>query len=146
MKSAYFQQKAPVVNVIGLIAAVVGIVSTFLAKVTATVNILGYKDSASEGIFKHYGWLMAALFLATAIIYFLRMDHAALIVAVVNTVFVLFKVIQELTTDLGDYGDYAKISVNFFFWLALIAAIVDVAAVFVGPMLLAKKNNSQPTL
>lgn len=143
MNSAFFQKKAPVVNLIGLVAAVVGIVCSCLAKVSLKMSMFGVEETISEGIISHYGYVLVGFFLATAIIFFFRMDNCALIVSVINAVHILFRIINETSTDTMGMG---KITVNIFFWLALVAAIVDVAAVFVGPMLMGKKNNSQPTL
>ncbi len=134
MKSAFFQYKAPRINLIGLLVSVIGIVATCLAKVSATVSNYTY----SESIISAYGYYIAALFLATIIIFFVRMDHSALIVSVINAVFILAKIVQELSTDLGVD---VTVSVNFFYWLALICAILDIVAVFVTPIIFGKKNS-----
>lgn len=136
MKSAFFQQKAPRINLIGLLVSVIGIVATCLAKVSATSDFFGL--IGSESIISVYGYYIAALFLATIIIFFARMDHSALIVSVINAVFILAKIVQELSTDLG--AD-VTVSVNFFYWLALICAILDIVAVFVTPIIFGKKNS-----
>lgn len=138
MKSAFFQQKAPRINLIGLLVSVIGIVATCLAKVSATVDILG---TYSESIISVYGYYIAALFLATIIIFFARMDHSALIVSVINAVFILAKIVQELSTDVSELGGAVTISINFFYWLALICAILDIVAVFVTPIIFGKKNS-----
>ena len=130
--ASFFQREAASINIIALIVAAVGLVCTLFAKVEASA--WGVKFF-SEGIMSHYGGIMVALFVFTGIMLFVKKDNIALIPAVINVVFCLFKAIQELSTDVG-----VKVSLNIFFWLMTIAAIAVVAAILLVPKLLGNKN------
>ncbi len=137
-KSAFFNYTAAKMNVIALATTVIGLVATFLAKVTASA--MGIK--ASESIMGYYGPFMIVLFVATGIVLFLKKDHSALILAVVNAIFCIFKLIQELSSSESAYGIEVKVSVNFGYWLMVIAAIATVVVLLLP--VFTKKNTQQP--
>lgn len=134
--ASFFQREAASINFIALAAAVVGLVCTLLAKVKVSV----FGVSVSEGIMSHYGGIMVALFVITAIMLFVKKDNVALVPAVLNAIFCLFKVFQELGTDVSEYGGLMEVGLNIFFWLMTIAAIVVCCAILLVPKLLGNKN------
>lgn len=131
-KSSFFNYTAPKMNIIALATCVIGLIATFLAKVTA--SFMGFK--ASEGIMGHYGPFMLVLFIATAIVLVLKKDHSALIIAVVNALFCVFKAIQEITASEGGI----KVGLNFGYWLMVIAAIATLVVLLLP--VFTKKNDS----
>ena len=130
----FFQRESASINFIALGVAVVGLICTLLAKVTLTEQFFG--TSESQGIMSLYGGLIIALFVITAVMVFLRRDNAALIPAVINAVFCIFKTIQQL----GVGNAFVKVSLGFFFWLMVLAAIAEVAVILVLPKVLGNKN------
>lgn len=133
-KVPFFQQQSESINFIALIIAVVGLICVFPAKVTA--EFLGFE--ASEGILSHYGWLMAALFVAVGILLFLKKSNAAVVPAAINAVFCIFKMIQELSS--GEEG--INVGLNAFYWIVIIAAIVEVVAILVLPKMMGKQKTN----
>lgn len=134
--ASFFQREAASINIIALIVAAVGLVCTLFAKVTVSA----FGMSVSEGIMSHYGGIMVALFVFTGIMLFVKKDNVALVPAAINAAFCLFKVFQELGTDVSEYGGLMKVGLNPFFWLMTVAAIAVVAAILLVPKMLGNKN------
>lgn len=151
-KSSFFNYTATKMNLFALIACVAGVVCTLLAKVVEKVGYMGQSEKASTSIMEVYGAFMLVLFIATAIVIFLKKDHTAFIIAAVNAVFCIFKLLQQLLKlGLGAeekaaielieaMGGSYSMSVNIFFWLMVIAAIASAVL-----LILPAKNNTQQT-
>lgn len=136
-KAAFFQQQSESINFIALIIAVVGLICVFPAQVYA--EFLGFRASVSilNGAGDiHYGIFMIALFALTGVLLVLKRTNSAIVPAVLNALFCLFKMIQELTS--GEKG--IKVGLNWAFWLVIVMAILEVAAILVLPKLMPKKN------
>lgn len=151
-KSAFFNYTAAKMNLFALIACVVGAVCTLLAKVVEKLSYDGDSEKVSTSIMEGYGAFMLVLFIATAIVIFLKKDHSAFIIAAVNSVFCIFKLLQQLLR-LGlsaeekagieffeSMGAKYSMSVNVFFWIMVIAAIASAVL-----LILPAKNNTQQT-
>lgn len=152
-KSNFFSQTAPSINFIAVILCVVGVVSTLLAKVVEKASYMGESMKEATSIMSVYGAFMLVLFILTAVILFLKKNNSALILAVINAIFCIFKLIQQLAhIGLGEeekaaiemieaWGGSYSMSVNFFFWLMVIAAIA-IVVVLLLPIFGAKKNQA----
>lgn len=151
-KVPFFQRKSESINFIAVILAALGIVCTFFAKVTASYEVFSVKETHSESIFSLYGYLIAALFLACVILLIVRQSNSAIILAAINAVFCVFKMIQQKANDSGDIkalveeaeslGLDAKVSTGFniFYWLMLILSILVVVAIVVLPKVMGNKT------
>lgn len=152
-KSNFFSQTAPSINFIAVILCVVGVVSTLLAKVVEKATYMGESLEEATSIMSVYGAFMLVLFVLTAVILFLKKNNSALILAVINAVFCIFKLIQQLAhIGLGEeekqaielietFGGSYSMSVNFFFWLMVIAAVA-IVVVLLLPLFGAKKKQA----
>lgn len=153
-KSNFFSQTAPSINIAALVACIVGLISTFLAKVVEKATYLGQSVKDTTSIVSAYGIFIIALFVVTIVILIVKKNNSALIVAVVNAIFCIFKLIQQLAyTSIGLSAEEKEImdmitaaggtytmSVNFFFWLMVIGAVAA-AVILLIPAFGAKKNN-----
>ncbi|MGN1159090.1 MAG: hypothetical protein ACI4SE_02725 [Lachnospiraceae bacterium] len=152
-KSNFFSQTAPSINFIAVILCAVGVVSTLLAKVVEKASYMGESIKEATSIMTVYGAFMLVLFVLTAVILFLKKNNSALILAVINALFCIFKLIQQLAhLGLGAeekaaiemieaFGGSYSMSVNFFFWLMVIAAIA-IVVVLLLPLFGAKKDQA----
>ncbi len=151
-KSSFFNYTASKMNLFALIACVAGVVCTLLAKVVEKASFMGETEKVSTSIMEVYGAFMLVLFVATVIMIFLKKDHSAFLIAAINSVFCIFKLLQQLLQlGLGEeekvaiewieaMGGSYSMSVNVFFWLMVIAAIASAVL-----LILPSKKNAQQT-
>ena len=158
-KSSFFSQTAPSINIAALVACVVGLISTFLAKVIEKATYLGQSITDDTSIMSAYGIFIVVLFVVTIVILAVKKNNSALILAVVNAIFCIFKLIQQLAyTSIGlsdeekelmemikAAGGSYTMSVNFFFWLMVIGAVAA-AVILLIPVFGAKKNEQNPQM
>lgn len=138
-KVPFAQQADASINFIALIVAVVGFVCVFLSKVVFKITLLGISEGFSIiGKDAKYGVYMLALFGVTAVLLFLKKSNAAVVPAAINVVFIIAKMVQE-TSEAKKLGMGVTTSFNFFYWLVLIMAILEVVAILVLPKVM-KKN------
>lgn len=139
-KVPFAQKTDSSINFIALILAVVGFICVFPSKVVAEtfigdieLKILGSGDEGAK-----YGLFMLIFLGISAIMLFLKKSNQASILAIINAVFVIAKMIQESNAAKDTIG--ISVSFNFFYWLVLICSILEVAAIFVLPKVMGKKQ------
>lgn len=138
-KVPFAQQTDAGINFIALILAVVGFVCVFPAKVEA--NAFGFKVGVSiiSGDGAKYGIFMLFFLGVSALLLFLKKSNQAAILAIINAVFCILKMVQE-SNAAKDQGWGVTASFNFFFWLVLICSILEVVAIFVLPKVMGNKQ------
>lgn len=145
-KTPFLQQADTGINFIALIIAVVGFICVFPAKVVAKVSLFGITQSEGTPILSKYGWLMLVLFGVTAVLVFLKKSSQAIAPAVVNAAFCILKMFQQLSSaakevkEVREMGMEASVYLNFFFWLVIIASILEVVAILVLPKVMGKNQ------
>lgn len=145
-KVPFMQQTDTSINFIALIVAVLGFICVFPAKVVAKVSFWGVSQSEGVAILTKYGVYMLVLFALTAVLLFLKKSNQALVIAALNAIFCIFKMIQQLSSgakevkEAKEMGMDASVSLNFFFWMVIILSVVEVVAIFVLPKVMGKKQ------
>lgn len=117
------------VNLIGLVAAVIGFIAAFLPGIK--ISAMGYSETISV-ISSEFagGWLIFVFMLGLGAAYFLKMELLALCIGALNFIFALYLFFRTLSV-INDYGMGSFIKMGFGIIIYLIVAIILVAAPFI---------------